>query len=122
MSLSEEQKKNLSDLFARKRREKEAEHAASTEVLALKITYEDPAPDGTFEILFMTREEANKWQNDQIISGRWATSKDVTEEVSFTDGVRLAKQPDCCGGLYALKDARKFQQINPVVQALGLEI
>jgi len=34
--------------------------------------------------------------------------------------VALAQRNDCCGGYYALKEARRFQNINPYVQALKL--
>lgn len=122
MALTQEQMDKIREHFRQMAAEKQARHAAATEVLALKITYEEPAPDGTFEILFMTRDEATKFHQDRITSGRWATSGDVIEEKSFAEGVALARQPDCCGGLYSLEEARRFQKINPVIRAQSLTI
>ena len=122
MALTQEQMDQIRAHFRQKAAERQERQAAATEVLALKITYDEAAPDGTFEILFMTREEANKFHQDRITSGRWATSADVIEEVSFAEGVALARQADCCGGSFSLEEARRFQKINPVVRALTLTI
>ena len=122
MALTQEQLEQIREHFRQKAAEKQARQAAAAEVLALKITYEEAAPDGTFEILFMTREEADKFHHDRITSGRWATSADIIEEVSFAEGVALARRDDCCGGSYSLEEARRFQKINPVVRGLSLTI
>lgn len=110
--------KALKEIFAERARK----HAEATEVLALKITLEEPAFDGTFEILFMTREEADEWHKRHIREGRWATSQDVIEEVSFAEGVELAKRKDCSGGQHILGVARRFAELNPGVAALNLDI
>lgn len=120
--LTAQQKQIIRRVFQEAQAAEEARHAAATEVLALKITMEEPAPDGTFEILFMTRAEADAFHQRRLLEGRWATSKDVIEEVSFAEGVRLARQPDCSGGQHILGVARRFVAINPVVAALDLEI
>jgi hypothetical protein len=122
MAFTQDRWDKVSKFFKEKADERKAAYAAAPEVLALKITYEEPAPDGTFEILFMTRDEVQDYKKQQITGGHWATSRDVIEEVSFAEGVALARRDDCCGGFYALKDARRFQAINPVVQALALDI
>ena len=122
MALTQEQMDRIREHFRQKAAERQARHAAADEVLALKITYEEPAPDGTFEILFMTREEAVKFHQDRLTSGRWATSRDVIEEKTFAEGVALARRPDCCGGSYSLEEARRFQKINPVIKGLSLTI
>ena len=122
MALTPEQLDQIRAHFRQAAAERQARQASATEVLALKITYDEPAPDGTFEILFMTRDEANKFHQDRITSGRWATSADIIEEKSFAEGVALARQGDCCGGSFSLEEARRFQRINPVVRAQSLTI
>lgn len=113
--LTPEQHAKIAAHFAEQAKQREAEHAAAPEVVAIKITYKEPAPDGTFEILFMTRAEADDYK-----TGKSAGVFGPFEEISFAEGVALAQRNDCCGGYYALKEARRFQKINPYVQALKL--
>lgn len=120
----------IKDLFRQISELREEIRAAATEVLALKITYGPPdpndelylRPEGKFEIMFMSRKEADIWHKGRITSGLWANSMDVTEEVSFAEGVELARHPDCHLGHHALIHARRFAEINPVVAALNLDI
>ncbi|MCD8562878.1 MAG: hypothetical protein LRY54_02220 [Alphaproteobacteria bacterium] len=122
MAFTKEEHEAIRETITEIFKERTAQQAAAKEVLAIKIIHEKPAFDGTFEILFMTREEADEYHKQRIIDGQWATSKDIIEEVSFAEGVELAKQPDCIGGACILREARRFQKINPVVQAMGLDI
>lgn len=113
--LTPEQHAKIAAHFAEQAKQREAEHAAAPEVIAIRITYKEPAPDGTFEILFMTRAEADHYKTDKS-----SEAFGSFEEISFAEGVALAQRNDCCGGYYALKEARRFQKINPYVQALKL--
>ncbi len=113
--LTPEQHAKIAAHFAEQAKQREAEHAAAPEVVAIKITYKEPAPDGTFEILFMTRAEVNEYKARPS-----AGAFGPFEEISFAEGVALAQRNDCCGGYYALNEARRFQKINPYVQALKL--
>ncbi|MCD8562879.1 MAG: hypothetical protein LRY54_02225 [Alphaproteobacteria bacterium] len=109
---------HLAQLFRQNDTERHAQEAAATEVLALKITYKESALDESkYEILFMTREQADNFYTDRILA-----RGDTIKEVSFADGIKLAKDKYCCGSSYALNDARRLQGINPVVQAMGLDI
>lgn len=65
----------------------------------------DPAPDGTFEILFVTPEEAEK-------AIKATPNSPYISKISFAAGVALARQPDCCGGQIELKDAHIIVQVN----------
>lgn len=122
MALRNQELGKISKIFQDAHRECEAKRAAATQVVALKITYEEPGPDGSFEILFMTWEEADEYRKHWVSEGRWATSKDVIEEASFEEGVRLCKDKDCIAGEYPLQEARRFQELNSVVKALDLDI
>lgn len=113
--LTPEQHEKIAAHFAEQARQREAEHAAAPEVVAIKVTYNEPAPDGTFEILFMTRAEADAYK-----TGKSAGVFGPFEEISFAEGVALSRRDDCCGGSYSLQDARHFHQINPYVQSLKL--
>lgn len=113
--LTPEQHAKIAAHFAEQAKQREAEHAAAPEVVAIKITYKEPAPDGTFEILFMTRAEANEYKARPS-----AGAFGPFEEISFAEGVALAQRNDCCGGSFSLQDARRFHQINPFVQSLKL--
>lgn len=107
-SFSQKQITQIHRSIAAHHKKREALDAAATEVAAIKVTYDTPAPDGTFEILFMRGAQADNYTTN---SGKF-------EKISFEDGVKLAALPDCCGGQHALKEARRFQQINPHVQKL----
>ena len=100
-------------VFAAAHAKRDAADAAAPEIIAIKVTYAKPQPDGTFEILFMRRAEADAYKNPH----------DSFETISFEKGVTLARQTDCCGGLHALhSQARRFQRLNPSVQKLNLDL
>lgn len=122
MAFSDKQLSEIKKFFKDAHDKREKKQAEAKEVLAIKITMEEPAPDGTFEIMFMTRDEANEWQKNRITDGSWATSQDIIEEISFAEGVTLARRQGCSGGFHALKQAKRFQEFNPAVQALNLDI
>lgn len=112
-AFSQKQLAGIRASFAASQRIRDAADAAAPEVMAIKITYDTPAPDGTFEILFMRREKADQFE----------TCSGTHEIISFSEGVNLARQPDCCGGQHALHEqARRFQRLNPFVQKLGLKL
>lgn len=65
-----------------------------------------PAPDGSFEILFVTPEEAEK-------ALKVGSSIAYISKISFAAGVALARQSDCCGGSFELDAAKIIAQVNP---------
>lgn len=78
-----------------------------TDVLALHIHYHEPAPDGDFEILFIEADNAEKEAQRSASFGR-------VDIISYVAGVALAKQSNCCGGNFALKDAEMIAETrNP---------
>lgn len=100
-------------IFAAAHAKRDAEDAAAPEIVAIKVTYTAPIPDGNFEILFMRRKEADEYKSPY----------GPTETLSFEEGVALARQPDCCGGIHALhSQARRFQRLNSSVQKLNLDL
>lgn len=113
MGFSEAQKLQIRATFEKAHKEREEKYRTA-EILAIKCTYNALSPDATFEILFMTREEANDYRNSNAgLLGK-------LEEITFAQGVALAKQDDCSGGVCSLRLARRFQQLNPAIQALNL--
>lgn len=72
--------------------------AKASDVKALHIHYDEPAPDGDFEILFVETEKAELEAQRSRGFGR-------VDIISYVAGVALAKQDNCCGGSFALKDA-----------------
>jgi len=72
---------------------------------ALHIQLSDPAPDGDFEILFVSGEELDK------IKTRLA-QYDRVDEISFAAGVALAKEPNCCGGEFMIDEARIIAEVR----------
>ncbi len=111
--LTKAQLASISRYFEELARQRDAEDAAAPVVSAIKVTYDNPAPDGTFEILFMSRDDALKFES------HFGTA----ELLSFEEGVELARRPDCCGGQHALHvQAARFQRLNPFVQALNLNL
>lgn len=117
MALTKTQLRKIHKVCAQLAAERTAKQAAATDVLAIKVTLEQPQHDGTFEILFMTREEADAYKT-RGGSGSIGSS----EEISFSEGIALAKRDDCSGGPYSLTEAQRFQRINPVVRAMKLAI
>lgn len=87
-------------------KQRDAQDAAAPEITAIKITYDKPAADGAFEIVFMRRALAERYQ----------TPLGTIEKLDFATGVTLALQADCRNGPAALEAARRFQQINPAVR------
>lgn len=82
----------------------------ATEIWALHYDMtHDPAPDGTFEIMFVTPEEAEK-------ALKRGSPYGTVSKISFAAGVALARQPDCCGGTYSLKEATVIATINAEAQ------
>ncbi|MFN3701453.1 MAG: hypothetical protein ACK4VI_08025 [Alphaproteobacteria bacterium] len=80
--------------------------SAATAIRTLHIQYNDPAPDGDFEILFVTDSE--------LIKRRDMYSHDGTlTEISFAAGVALAREENCCGGSHTLQEAKTIASIHP---------
>ena len=65
----------------------------------------NPAPDGTFEILFVTPEEAKK-------ALKAGSSYGSVHQISFAAGVALARQSDCSGGIFELESAKIIAEVN----------
>ena len=83
----------------------------ANEICAIHVQYplNDPAPDGSFEILFVTETEADKMLQRGSSLGR-------LDKISFEMGVALAQTEDCCGGSHALEDAKAALKYNPVFE------
>jgi hypothetical protein len=113
--LTEENLKAFGEACERNHRNRVAAEAAAPEVVAIKITYDIPQPDGIFEILFLTRVKADDYKGRANVFGS-------VEEIGFAEGVELARQPDCSGGSFALAEAQRFQKINKFVQGLRLDL
>ena len=106
-------RKQLTSLYrhmAAKRKEQDNEDAQASLVVAVRVIYDRPQPDGTYEILFMRNTAADKFQ----------TPSGKSDIIPFAEGVILARQPGCSGGFHALNDARRFQRLNAYVQSLKL--
>jgi hypothetical protein len=80
--------------------------SAATAIRTLHIQYNDPAPDGDFEILFVTDSELRKHQD------MYSRDAKLTE-ISFAAGVALAREENCCGGTHILQEAKIIAAIHP---------
>ncbi len=74
-----------------------AKWSKAADICAMHFQYHTPAPDGTFEILFMTGAEA-----DQRL--KKGDSMTTMTKISFAAGLELAARPDCSGGSSVLKE------------------
>lgn len=81
----------------------------SVDPVALKFTMAEPAPDGNFEILFVSRADSTKKQS-------YAGECDTVEILSFADGMRLAQHKECSGGLYIFQMGQKLIALNPALR------
>lgn len=88
----------------------------ATEVYALHIHYADPAPDGDFEILFVTGAEADKKKK------RFETNGDRIDVISFANGMALAQEENCCGGSHSLEEAKAIIAANPALAPDGIDL
>lgn len=79
--------------------------AAATKIHTLHIQLSSPAPDGDFEILFVTDKEVENRK-------KLFSKSDRVDEISFAAGVALAKTKDCCGGAYTIEEARIIAQVH----------
>lgn len=75
--------------------------------VALKINMAEPAFDGDFEIIFVKAAEAKKDAKKFGVRG------DTVEILSFAEGLKLAKLPNCSGGPYILSEAKKMLALKP---------
>ncbi len=81
----------------------------AAEICAVHIDMtHDPAPDGTFEILFLTPKEAQSWVDRDPI---------YNTKISFISGVTLARHPDCSGGSFMLNEAKVIVAVNDDARA-----
>jgi hypothetical protein len=77
---------------------------AQSDVKAIRIQMDTPAPDGDFEILFCVSKDVDK----QI--GRLSPA-DLSQILDFTEGLRQAQLPNCSGGAYAYDEGLTIKAI-----------
>ena len=85
------------------------------DIVAIHIHYAEPAPDGTYEILFAFNHEAKKLTKTVQSPG------DTIDIISFESGVLLAKQDECSGGTHSIEEAKIIASVNPSIKPLDID-
>lgn len=77
----------------------------ATDIKALHVQLDTPAPDGDFEILFIDAADCDRTMKIVKTAGK-------VDIISYIAGVALAKQNNCCGGEHSLMEAEIIAKVQ----------